>query len=128
IKEDFQLNLWLIKLRASNKGTKIAKEYIELNRKEEETSIELIFGKLLADMGQYDQALKYFQNLLLDDHTKKDDIATINNLIGTIYYDKGDFKQALQYYEQAYNFMMNDKPIRMKDSAKPLTNISLAYH
>ncbi|CAF2687860.1 unnamed protein product [Rotaria sp. Silwood2] len=96
IKEDFQLNLWLIKLRASNKGTKIAKEYIELNRKEEEeTSIELIFGKLLADMGQYDQALKYFQNLLLDAHTKKDDIATIYNLIGTIYYDKGDFKQAL---------------------------------
>ncbi|CAF3577351.1 unnamed protein product [Rotaria sp. Silwood1] len=129
VKEDFQLNLWLIKLRASNKGTKIAKEYIELNRKEEEeTSIELIFGKLLADMGQYDQALKYFQNLLLDDHTEKDDIATINNLIGTIYYHKDDFKQALQYYELAYNLMMNNKPIRMKDSVKPLTNIGLVYH
>ncbi|CAF4334580.1 unnamed protein product, partial [Rotaria sordida] len=50
VKEDFQLNLWLIKLRTSNKGTKIAKEYIEFNRKEEdETSIELLFGKLLAD-------------------------------------------------------------------------------
>ncbi|CAF4286601.1 unnamed protein product, partial [Rotaria sordida] len=129
VKEDFQLNLCLIKLRTSNKGTKIAKEYIEFNRKEEEeTSIELLFGKLLADMGQYDQALKYFQNLLLDNHTKKDDIANINNLIGTIYYNKDDFKQALQYYELAYNLMMNDKSIRMKDSAKPLTNIGLVYH
>ncbi|CAF2612950.1 unnamed protein product [Rotaria sp. Silwood2] len=129
VKEDFRLNLWLIKLRASNKGTNIAKEFVEFNRKEEEeTSIELIFGRLLADMGQYDQALKYFQNLLIDDHTKNDDIAKINNLIGTIYYDKGDFKQALQYYELAYNLMMNDKPIRMKDSAKPLTNIGLFYH
>ncbi|CAF0874649.1 unnamed protein product [Rotaria sordida] len=129
VKEDFQLNLWLIKLRTSNKGTKIAKEYIELNRKEEEeTSIELIFGKLLADMGQYDQALKYFQNLLLDNHTKKDDVAKINNLIGTIYYNKDDFKQALQYYDLAYNLMMNDKSTRIKDSAKPLTNIGLVYH
>ncbi|CAF1535622.1 unnamed protein product, partial [Rotaria sordida] len=32
-KEDFQLNLWLIKLRTSNKGTKIANEHIQLNIK-----------------------------------------------------------------------------------------------
>ncbi|CAF4451520.1 unnamed protein product, partial [Rotaria sp. Silwood2] len=76
VKEDFHLNLWIIKLRATDNGIKIAKEYIELNRKEEEeTNIELIFGKLLADMGQYDQALKYFQNLLVDNHTNKNDIA-----------------------------------------------------
>ncbi|CAF2687844.1 unnamed protein product [Rotaria sp. Silwood2] len=129
VKEDFHLNLWIIKLRATDNGIKIAKEYIELNRKEEEeTSIELMFGKLLADMGQYDQALKYFQNLLLDSYTNKNDIPNINNLIGTIFYDKENFEHALQYYDLAYNLMINDKPARIKDSVKPLTNIALLFH
>ncbi|CAF3335825.1 unnamed protein product [Rotaria sp. Silwood2] len=129
VKEDEKLNLCLIKLRANDKGSKVAKEHIELNRKdEEETSIELIFGKLLIDMGQYDQSLKYFQSLLLHDHTQKDDIAKINNLVGSTYYNKGDLEKAREYYKLAYNLMMNDKPIRIKDSARPLTNIGLIYH
>ncbi|CAF4739903.1 unnamed protein product, partial [Rotaria sp. Silwood1] len=124
VKEDVELHLWSIKLRASDKESKVAKEYIELNRKgEEEFSIELIFGKLLIDMGQYDQSLKYFQSLLLSDHTAKNDIAKTNNLIGSTYYNKGDFEKALEYYELVYNLMMNNKPMRIKDSAKPLTNI-----
>ncbi|CAF1307504.1 unnamed protein product [Rotaria sp. Silwood1] len=129
VKEDVELHLWSIKLRASDKESKVAKEYIELNRKgEEEFSIELIFGKLLIDMGQYDQSLKYFQSLLLSDHTAKNDIAKINNLIGSTYYNKGDFEKALEYYELVYNLMMNNKPMRIKDSAKPLTNIGIVYH
>ncbi|CAF1618581.1 unnamed protein product [Rotaria sp. Silwood1] len=129
VKEDVELHLWSIKLRASDNGSKFAKEYIELNRKgEEEFSIELIFGKLLIDMGQYDQSLKYFQSLLLSDHTAKNDIAKTNNLIGSTYYNKGDFEKALEYYELVYNLMMNNKPMRIKDSAKPLTNIGIVYH
>ncbi|CAF3731716.1 unnamed protein product [Rotaria sp. Silwood1] len=129
VKEDVELHLWSIKLRASDKESKVAKEYIELNRKgEEEFSIELIFGKLLIDMGQYDQSLKYFQSLLLSDHTAKNDIAKTNNLIGSTYYNKGDFEKALEYYELVYNLMMNNKPMRIKDSAKPLTNIGIVYH
>ncbi|CAF1364850.1 unnamed protein product [Rotaria sordida] len=129
IKKDIELSLWLIKLNASDKGSKVAKEHIELNRKdEEETSLELIFGRLLIDMGQYDQSLKYFQSLMLNDYTQKDDIAKINNLIGSAYYNKGDLDKALEYYELAYNLMMNDKPVRIKDSARPLTNIGLIYH
>ncbi|CAF1450718.1 unnamed protein product, partial [Rotaria sordida] len=130
INEDKHLNLWLIKLKASDKGSKIAKEYVELNRKEEEeTSIELIFGKLLIDMGQYDQSLKYFQSLLLNnDPVQNQDIARINNLIGSAYHSKGDLEKALEYYEHAYDLMINVKPKRLKDSARPLTNIGLVYH
>ncbi|CAM4951759.1 unnamed protein product [Rotaria socialis] len=128
-KKNAELNLYLVKLKASDKGSKVAKEYIELNRKDEdETSLELIFGKLLIDMGQYDQSLKYFQSLLVNDQTQKDDIAKINNLIGSTYYNKGDLDKALEYYQLAYDLMMNDKPIRIKDSARPLTNIGLIYH
>ncbi|CAF5066598.1 unnamed protein product, partial [Rotaria sp. Silwood1] len=121
VNEDIHLNLWLIKLKASDKGSKVAKEYIELNRKEEEeTSIELIFGKLLIDMGQYDQSLKYLQSLLLNNNPAQNhDIARINNLIGSAYHSKGDLDEALKYYERAYDLMINVKPKRLKDSARP---------
>ncbi|CAF1053698.1 unnamed protein product [Rotaria sordida] len=129
INEDVHLNLWLIKLKASDKGSKIAKEYIELNRKEEEEiSIELIFGKLLIDMGQYDQSLKYFQSLLLNDPAQNQDIARINNLIGSAYHSKDNLEKALEYYERAYDLMINVRRMRLKDSARPLTNIGLVYH
>ncbi|CAF1150063.1 unnamed protein product [Rotaria sordida] len=129
INEDVHLNLWLIKLKASDKGSKIAKKYIELNRKEEEEiSIELIFGKLLIDMGQYDQSLKYFQSLLLNDPAQNQDIARINNLIGSAYHSKGNLEKALEYYERAYDLMINVRRMRLNDSARPLTNIGLVYH
>ncbi|CAF4153482.1 unnamed protein product, partial [Rotaria sordida] len=129
INEDVHLNLWLIKLKASDKESKIAKEYIELNRKEEEeSSIELIFGKLLIDIGQYDQSLKYFQSLLLNDPAQNQDIARINNLIGSAYHSKGNLEKALEYYERAYDLMINVRRMRLKDSARPLTNIGLVYH
>ncbi|CAF3338107.1 unnamed protein product [Rotaria sp. Silwood2] len=129
VKEDEKFNPCLIKLRASNKGSKVAKEHIELNRKdEEETRVELIFGKLLIDMGQYDQSLKYFQRLLLHNHTQKDDIAKINNLVESTYYNNDDLEKELEYYKLAYNLMMNDEPIRIKDSVRPLTNKGLTYH
>ncbi|CAF4151590.1 unnamed protein product [Rotaria sp. Silwood2] len=129
VKEDEKFNPCLIKLRASNKGSKVAKEHNELNRKdEEETRVELIFGKLLIDMGQYDQSLKYFQRLLLHNHTQKDDIAKINNLVESTYYNNDDLEKELEYYKLAYNLMMNDEPIRIKDSVRPLTNKGLTYH
>ncbi|CAF4243537.1 unnamed protein product [Rotaria sp. Silwood2] len=59
VKEDRDQKLWIVQLRTTDKGTILAHDYIELNKKEGDCT--LLFGKLLTMMGKYDQALKYFQ-------------------------------------------------------------------
>jgi tetratricopeptide (TPR) repeat protein len=121
-------NLWIIKMQAVNEGLRIAKDYIELNRKQEdEISVTIIFGKLLTLMGKYDQSLIYFQNLLLNE-SENEDKARIYNNIASIYLRKALYDQAIENYERAYDLMISTKPVpRMKDSARPLTNMGNVY-
>ncbi|CAF1369843.1 unnamed protein product [Adineta steineri] len=119
---------WFVHMKAVNEGVNIAKDFIELNRKEEEeTSAVLIFGKLLQDTGLYDKSLKYFQNLL-SNNSQNNDIARIYNLIGTAFFLKKDYTRALENYERSYNLKMKSSLPRIKDSARPLMNIGLVYH
>ncbi|CAF0897422.1 unnamed protein product [Didymodactylos carnosus] len=126
IREDTEQKLWIIKMKATDEGAAVAREYIELNRKQnlDETAVIIMFGKLLARMGKYDQSLKYFHNLLDNHLTRDEDIAVIYNYIGTVHQYKGDFDKGLENFERAYNLMMNSTPQpRIKDSAKPLRNM-----
>ncbi|CAF1375623.1 unnamed protein product [Rotaria sp. Silwood1] len=125
--EDKELKLFVVKLKASDDGEKMAKEYIESNRKvNEETSLDILFGKLLLQMGKYDQSINYFENLL-NESNEKADIARIYNEVGCAYLCKGEFKEAHEYICRAYIMMIQAKPCRVKDSARPLTNMANIY-
>jgi tetratricopeptide (TPR) repeat protein len=127
VSEDKTLNLHVIKIEATDAGMQTAKTYIELNRKDhEEASLIIMFGKLLIQMGRYDEALKYFKNLLNDSSPEKD-IARIYNEIGSAHMFKGELNEAYKNFQRAYEMMMNVQPRRVKDSARPLTNIASIF-
>ncbi|CAF4184468.1 unnamed protein product [Rotaria sordida] len=71
----------IINMKLSNEGPKIAKDFLESTRKEiEGTSDSIIVGRLLCDLGEYDESQKYFQQLL--DKTNNEDRPWIEFNIG----------------------------------------------
>ncbi|CAF1345547.1 unnamed protein product, partial [Didymodactylos carnosus] len=82
--KDPEINLWIIKIKATDEEATAVKDYIDLNRKdEEEISIQVMFGVLLGQTDTHDESLKYYQSLLND--SDREDIARIYNCIGTAY-------------------------------------------
>ncbi|CAF5031446.1 unnamed protein product, partial [Rotaria sp. Silwood1] len=60
-KVEFYENIWIIKLSTSNEGEIILEKYINDTRQQiGNLNIELIFGRLMLDMGQWNQSQKYF--------------------------------------------------------------------
>lgn len=125
--QEGDIGRWYIYMKAVNDGAHVAKDYIALNRQEEEeTSPALIFGKLLQDMGQYDQSLRYFRSLLAND-PQSVNAAHIYNAIGRTYLHQKDYRKAREYCQQAYDLMLTAAVPRVKDSARPLVNIGLIH-
>ncbi|CAF0799761.1 unnamed protein product [Adineta steineri] len=127
IDEEKPLKLWIIKMKATEEGANVARDYIELNRKDlyEEFSPHLMFGRLLTDMGKYDQSLKYFKNLL--NETDPQNVARIYNSIGEAYRLKGDLDNAMENYTRSYTLMMEATPPREKASLRPLRNMGIVF-
>jgi hypothetical protein len=60
-----KIDRWLIQLRATDRGALLAKKYIlDINRELGLSSAEILFGKLLIDMGNADEAINYFKSML----------------------------------------------------------------
>ncbi|CAF1454472.1 unnamed protein product [Didymodactylos carnosus] len=126
ITEEKALKLWVIKMKATDEGAKLAQEHIELNRKEiDEMSVALMLGKLLREMGKYEQSLKYFQTFLQD--PQDEDVARIYNNIEICHRLKGHYTKALKSLEHAYQLMIKHTPPRLKDSANSLLNMGIIF-
>ena len=127
INEDTTWNFHVIKLQATDTGIQTTKKYIELNKRDhDETSLTILFGKLLVQMGKYDQALKYFRSLLTDP-SLENDVARVYNEMGSACMFKLELNEAYEYFQRAYQMMMNSKPRRVKDAARPLTNLASVF-
>ncbi|CAF4525316.1 unnamed protein product [Rotaria sp. Silwood2] len=119
--------LWVVKLKATNEGRNIVQYYVEETRREtEEKSVVIMFGRLLCDMGQYQKAELYFEQILIDPNGE--DIAWIEHNLGRVFQSKGDWKKAREYYDRAYHRMIKVNPPRTKDSAYVLNNIGSILH
>ncbi|CAF4661347.1 unnamed protein product [Rotaria sp. Silwood1] len=119
-----QENMWLIKMSVSNQGQMIKEKYIiDSDRQMKDLSIRILFGRLMCDMGQWNQAQHFFQHLLNNSNIYNEDIAKIEYNLGEVLQWKGEWSEARKYYDCAYERMMNVKPRRMKDSADILFNI-----
>ncbi|CAF3706557.1 unnamed protein product [Rotaria sp. Silwood1] len=119
---EFHENVWIIKMTTSNEGKYILKQYIENTRQQTENlSMEIIFGRLMLDMGQWDQSQKYFERLLIESNSI--DQAWIEHSLGEIHHLKREWIVARKYYDQAYDRMMKPKQMRIKDSARILSDI-----
>lgn len=120
-------SLIIINMKLSNEGHRITKDYLELTRQAtEEFSVPIVFGRLLCNLGEYDNSQKYFEQLLLE--SPYEDRAWIEFHIGRAYYFKGEWDEAREYYDRAYYRMMKSRPPRLKDSAWVLNNLANVFY
>ncbi|CAF3917741.1 unnamed protein product, partial [Rotaria sp. Silwood1] len=116
--------IWLIEMIVSNEGQKIKEKYIkDSHRQMEDLSIKALFGRLMSDMGQWNQSQQFFQYLLNDSYSKNEDIAKIEYSLGEVLQWKGEWSEARKYFEHAYERIKNLKPTRIKNSADIIFNI-----
>ncbi|CAF0853965.1 unnamed protein product [Rotaria sordida] len=109
---------------ASNEGQLIKEKYIEdSHRQMEDLCIKILFGRLMCDMGQWNQSQHFFQHLLNNSNTNNEDLAKIEYSLGEVLQWKGEWSEARKYYDRAYERMTNIKPTQIKNSANILFNI-----
>jgi len=118
--------VWIVNMNLTNEARKIVETYIEANRREmEKGNIFLIFGLLLTEMGQYDQAQIYFENLL-SSNTVNDKISIYTN-IGRVKYLKGLYNEALKDFKIVYDLQLKEIPKNEIDLARTMNNLGLIY-
>lgn len=119
-------NLWIIQMKLTNEGRQIVETYIEANRREmEKGNLFLIFGLLLTEMGQYDHAQVYFENLLSSNTV--DDRASIYTNIGRVKHLKGLYDQALENFQIVYDLQRKQNSTSELDFARTMNNLGLVY-
>ncbi|CAF1139693.1 unnamed protein product [Didymodactylos carnosus] len=119
--------IWTVNMSLTDDGVKLASDYIELNKQEmNETSVPILFGKLLNEMGEHKKAYKYFKNLK-ENIQDNEDIARIYNGIGHAYHGMKNLEKALESYNHCYDLLINNKPPCIKHIARPLNNIGAIY-
>ncbi|CAF2975111.1 unnamed protein product, partial [Rotaria sp. Silwood2] len=117
-------NRYLIRMHATTEGNEIAREYINETRiSVTTTSVRVIFGKLLMDMGQYDKALCYFQKLIQE--SEFDDLVWSYINLGSVYQGLGQYNDAKLQYEIAYNLCAESEPPRYRDAASIIDNLGV---
>jgi tetratricopeptide (TPR) repeat protein len=123
---DTETNVWIIKMNLTNEGRQIIETYIEANRREmEKGNIFLIFGLLLTEMGQYDHAQIYFENLLSSNTV--DDKPSLYTNIGRVKYLKGLYDEALEDFKIVYDLQREDSSTNDLDLARTMNNLGLVY-
>ncbi|CAF1344245.1 unnamed protein product [Adineta ricciae] len=127
--------LSIISMKATDEGSQIAKDYINANLMLlNGRSSQVMFGILLADMGLYDQSIKYFERLVADrdllTHLPDDVIARAYNEIGNALDIQGKYRQALEFYLRAYDMTFNEDKLNdenLLNAATPIANIAYVF-
>jgi tetratricopeptide (TPR) repeat protein len=123
---DDQKNVWIVNMSLSNDARQILETYIEANRSEmEKGNIFLLFGLLLIEMGQYNQAEIYFENLL-SSNIVNDEISLYTN-IGRVKYLKGQYDEALKDFKTVYDLQRQQINKNDIDFARTMSNLGLIY-
>ncbi|CAF1005706.1 unnamed protein product, partial [Didymodactylos carnosus] len=101
--------VWTIQMKATDEGTADIKEQLELIRKKFETCSSMnniLFGRLLLDMGHYTKAESYFQMMLNVLPKKHKDRASIYDHIGDVHMHTTNWNEAFKCFSQAYEIKM----------------------
>ncbi|CAF4481319.1 unnamed protein product [Rotaria sp. Silwood2] len=119
-------NMVLVKMTAVDEGSELAKEYIEEHRKlMSHGSIVILFGYLLAEIGEYDKCQQYFDCLLKNPN--REDLSFIYYYLGVVKYYQGNYESALNYYQDSYNRLIKAVPSREGASSFVLNDIGSIY-
>ncbi|CAF1490131.1 unnamed protein product [Rotaria sordida] len=103
--------------------SKEALQWYYSRRHIEDLSIRILFGRLMCDMGQWNQSQHFFQQLLNNSNSYSEDIAKVEYSLGEVLQWKGEWSEARKYYDCAYDRMITVKPTQTKDIANVLYKI-----
>ncbi|CAF1130408.1 unnamed protein product [Adineta steineri] len=126
---DAELSLWKVQLKSTDDGWERVQEYMQLAEDEmKDTSPMIYFGSLLLhELGQVEQAEKYFQVLLKTLPSDHVDISSLKIGLGHIHIKRGDYRLALQEYEQAYKIRQDNLSVLHPRIATSLRNFGNTY-
>ncbi|CAF4337813.1 unnamed protein product, partial [Rotaria sp. Silwood2] len=114
----------LIQMTVSNEGQIIKEKYIKDSRRQiKDLSINILFGRLMCDMGLWNQSQHFLERLLNSTNSNNEDLAKIEYSLGDVHQWKGEWKEARKYYDWAHDRIKNIKPLRIQDSVYILFNI-----
>ncbi|CAF1369806.1 unnamed protein product [Rotaria sordida] len=127
IEKDSLLNSLIVKMKVTDEGAALAQEYIKYNNQRfMTTSVVIMFGYLLTEIGQYDKSEKYFQRLL--ENPNGEDLPVIYCYMGAAKSHQGDYETALKYDQQSYDMLINTQPPRELASSYVLNDIGCIFH
>ncbi|CAF1415093.1 unnamed protein product [Rotaria sordida] len=109
---DEKLQLWKVQLKTTDERSKsVAEYYKSIQQGVDYYSSMIYFGRLLVyELGQIDQAEKYFQILLKSLPSDHSNIASVHNWIGVVHDKRHNLDLALEYYEKAYAIRKQQLP------------------
>lgn len=126
---DDRQHVWRIRMQTSETDPSLYDRYHKyLDERMKETSVHVLFGILLADMGEYGKTLTYFENLLKrlpDDH---EDRPNIYYSMSRAYRFLSDHEAALKYLSQAEELQRARLPESNFDYARTLAGIGSVYY
>ena len=126
---DDEHHFWNIKMQTSVTAIPFYREYGEYIQKlMKETNVDVLFGILLTDMGEYTKTLKYFDCLLarmLDDH---DDRANVYYSMSRAHRFRGEYEATLTLLRQAEHLQCAKLPESKFDLARTLAGIGSVYY
>ncbi|CAF1404476.1 unnamed protein product [Adineta ricciae] len=136
IQDSTKIDRWIIQLRATDRGADLANKYIaDSNRELGLSSADILFGKLLIDMGNADKAIDYFQSMLNSSSGEQTDVSTIQsrtkrsiamNHIGHAWFYRGDYQRALHWFDSALDVQQQD-PKLISQIANTINNKGVLY-
>ena len=126
---DSKLNLWIIQLNTTDKGSDKFQDYLSLIKEDLDNCSPIIyFGSLLwKELGQTHQAKKYFEMLLKSLPENHQDLHSVYNSLANLFRETGEFKLALQNYQISLKIRQKLFPKTHLHIASSYGNIGLIY-
>lgn len=115
-----------VQLKTTDEGTEDIEQHLKYIQQEiDECSPIIYFGWLLLnELGQVNEAEKYFQTLLKTLSSDHQDIASVYNGIGRVHSERNNLSLALENYETAYEIRRKQLPDNHSLIAASLHNIA----
>ena len=122
---DDELGYWKCSMSASDEGSAIVQEYLQFRQKEVDNvdDVEVAFGTLLHEMGEWQKSRNHFQNLL----RHRPDDPHVYFAIGRTCLFFSELDQAVTYFERAYHFTSQKEENNEAFTAKIHCNMLRVY-
>ena len=120
--------LWNIHMKVSSKLAPIYQEYAcYIAKLMEETHVDVLFGIILTDMGEYSKALEYCDRLLIKMSSDRQNQGNIYYSKARVYRIQGDYALALEHFRRAEALLNQHLPKSNSDLARTLAGIGSVY-